>query len=255
MLCQPSLGLLAVTFGTMPVAARVIAIVRVIALVTFIEMPATGRRAATHQIPQNLLLAGQKWVRLPIGWPVAAEDVRHFDHGRGLQPVHEFPQWRGDRLTHLIGQMGIDGGCGGRGMTEDRLDDPQIDPGLQQVRRKGMTQRMHVSRLGHAAFEQCTTECLLQRRAGDGAAIVLDAVLKTVPCDGREKPHARTMRRPKFAQLLEGGFTEGHVTRPSRRACNRTPSWAGSLSLGHNFWPLEVFENVICIQNSSRFSL
>ena len=97
-------------------------------------------------------------------------------------------------------------------MTQDGLDDPQIDSGLQQVRREGMAQRVHVSRLGHAALVQCTTEGLLQRRARDGAAVVLHAVLKTVSCHRREKPYARAMRRPEFAQLLERGFTERHVT-------------------------------------------
>jgi hypothetical protein len=52
------------------------------ALVTFIDMTATGRRAAAHQIRQNLLLAGQEWVLLSVGRPVAAENVRHLDHGR-----------------------------------------------------------------------------------------------------------------------------------------------------------------------------
>src|SRR6185295_3812286 len=79
---QPTFGLLTMAFGTMAVAARVIAVLRVTALVTFIEMTAAGRRAAADQIPQSLMLARQEAMVRSIGWSVAAENVRHLNHGR-----------------------------------------------------------------------------------------------------------------------------------------------------------------------------
>src|SRR6185295_7118500 len=112
----------------------------------------------------------------------------------GLQPVHELVQWRGHRLTHLLGQMRVDGGGGGRGMAEDRLDDAQIDSGLQQVCRKGMSQGVYMGGLAHAAFVQCTPESPLQRRAGDGTAVLLHAVGKSVTSHRREEPDGGTMR-------------------------------------------------------------
>ena len=60
LLRQPALGLLAVAFGTMPVAARVIAVVRVSTLITRIQLASQRRGATTQNILDGLVLTGAK---------------------------------------------------------------------------------------------------------------------------------------------------------------------------------------------------
>ena len=82
-MAEPTLGLFPVTLRTMPVPAGMITVVLLPAVITAIELAATGGGATAHQLLQHLLLAGQKPVGLSIGRAVEAEDVRHLDHERG----------------------------------------------------------------------------------------------------------------------------------------------------------------------------
>ena len=77
---QPAFDLFSVTLGTMPVAAGVIAVKLMSAAIALVKLAAAGRRAATHQILQELLLTGQKGVRPRVIRSVAAKDIRHLDH-------------------------------------------------------------------------------------------------------------------------------------------------------------------------------
>ena len=79
---EPTVGLFPVTLRTMPVATGMITIVFLAAVITAIELAATGGGATTHQLLQHFLLTGQKGVCLSIGRAVEAEDVRHLDHER-----------------------------------------------------------------------------------------------------------------------------------------------------------------------------
>ncbi len=81
-MAEPTLGLFPVTLRTMPVPAGMITVVFLAAVITAIELAATGGSAAAHQVLQHLLLTGQKPVGLSIGRAVEAEDVRHLDHER-----------------------------------------------------------------------------------------------------------------------------------------------------------------------------
>jgi len=82
-MAEPTLSLFPVTLRTMPVAAGMITVVFLAAVITAIELAATGGGATTHQLLQHLLLTGQKAVGLSIGRAVEAEYVRHLDHERG----------------------------------------------------------------------------------------------------------------------------------------------------------------------------
>ena len=50
--------------------------------------------------------------------------------GGGSQTVHQFIDGRVDRVADLLGQMRVKGRGVGRGMAEDVLNHPQIDPRL-----------------------------------------------------------------------------------------------------------------------------
>jgi hypothetical protein len=65
--------------------------------------------------------------------PMAAEDVRHFDHGAGSESVGQLVNGGLDRLAHLLGQVRIKGGGRRRGVAQDILDYPQINASLQQM--------------------------------------------------------------------------------------------------------------------------
>jgi hypothetical protein len=67
----------------MPVPAGMIAVVFLAAVITAIELAATGSGTTADQIFEHLLLAGQQNVLLSIDRAVEAEDVRHLDHERG----------------------------------------------------------------------------------------------------------------------------------------------------------------------------
>jgi hypothetical protein len=72
---------------------------------------------------------------------VEAEDVRHLQHAT-LECGDELVDGQGNRLDDLRCQMGIDGRGSGRSVTENTLDDAQIDPGFQQVGGVAVTQRV-----------------------------------------------------------------------------------------------------------------
>jgi hypothetical protein len=67
----------------------------------------------------------------------AAEDVRHLDHDRaaasevGHQSIEDLSQ----RNAGWLGQVGVDGGGGDIGVTEQDLNDPGIDAIFQQTGR------------------------------------------------------------------------------------------------------------------------
>src|SRR5438132_9094091 len=113
-------------------------------------------------------------------------------NGGGLESVHQLIDRRLDRLAHLLGQMRIDGGGGRGGMTENALDDAQVDARFQQVRGKGVTQRMYVGGLGHTALLEGATKGALQGAAGDGSDIVLHAVAPSGAWGRREQSSGRT---------------------------------------------------------------
>src|SRR5438093_9311488 len=104
-MAEPTLGLFPVTLRTMPVPAGMITIVLLPAVITAIELAATGRGTTADQIFEHLLLAGQQRVLLSIGRAVEAEDVRHLDHERGgLESVHQLIDRGLDRLADLLRQ-------------------------------------------------------------------------------------------------------------------------------------------------------
>src|SRR5207249_4020839 len=113
-------------------------------------------------------------------------------NGGGLQSVHQLIDRRLDRLAHLLGQVRIDGGGGRGGMTQNALDDAQVDGRFQQVRGKGVTQRMYVGGLAHTALLEGATEGALQSAAGDRSDVVLHAVAHSVTGDRGEQPSGRT---------------------------------------------------------------
>jgi len=163
--------------------------------------------------------------------PVAAQNVRHLDHGRGLQSVHQLVDGRVDGVPDLLGQVRIDGGGGGRGVAEDDLDDAQVDPGLQQMGGEGMSEGVDVGGFAHAALVHGQTEGPLQGAARDGAAVVLHAVGETVAGHGREEPEGRTVRGPELTESFEGFLRQGHETILTAFAVD-VQELAGGIDLG-----------------------
>src|SRR6266576_6432695 len=73
-----------------------------------------------------------------------------------------------------------------------------------------VTQTMDMSLFADTALLEGATKSSLQSAVVDGAGVVRDAVFEAMPGHGREKPERRTMRRPEFAQSLQGLLGQGH---------------------------------------------
>jgi len=100
-------------------------------VIAFVQMTATSLGAAVHQIFQYALLTVQELVLLLITRPMAAENVRHLDHGANSESVDQLVDGLIDRLPHLLSQVGVEGSGRWRGVAQDRLNDAQIDSRLQ----------------------------------------------------------------------------------------------------------------------------
>ena len=177
LLLQPSLGLLAVALGTVPIAARVIAVMARAALLAAIDLSTQRRRAALLDGLQGPPLAGQDsqaGANLRSG---GAENVRHLQHReplgcadlkvqcQGVQRIHQL-------IPHLGRQVSVDGGGAWTAMPENLLNEAQLHPGFQQMRGVRMPQGMH----GGLLFDPT----LLQRRRKGPAQIAhLDGPLLT----------------------------------------------------------------------------
>lgn len=78
----------------------------------------------------------------------------------------------------VSGHVRIDFGCGDAGMPEQLLDDAQIGPVLEQVRREAMAQHVR----GHVARDAGPADPLLDRsQSVTGAKAVPRLVRKTLP--------------------------------------------------------------------------
>ena len=73
---------------------------------------------------------------------MAADDVRHLQNGalagRSAETVDEVRERIGERGAHLLGQVRVDLRRPGAAVPEDLLNDPQIHPGFQEMRRERM---------------------------------------------------------------------------------------------------------------------
>src|SRR5882724_13639759 len=82
LLCQPALGLVTMTLGTVPIATGVIGINLPAAVVTLFQVAAKVGRTTRLNILQGPRLTGQQLVLSAIGRTMAAEDLRHLQHAK-----------------------------------------------------------------------------------------------------------------------------------------------------------------------------
>jgi len=131
----------------MPIATGVVAIHLPAARGALRALPSTRRGPTRHQIAQRARLAREQ-TRPEVrthGGPVAADDLRHLQHGalaRSAEAVDEVRERIGEGGADLLGQMRVDLRRPGTTVAEDLLNDPQVHPGFQQMRGEGMSQRI-----------------------------------------------------------------------------------------------------------------
>ena len=143
---KPAFGLVSMAFWTTPILAGVIREDLGGTFVAAPEMSAESLGAAGKDIGDGALMGW--WHRRAMGRQViareAAEDVRDLDHGGtaasevGHQSIKDLSQ----RNAGWLGQVGIDGGGGDIGVTEQNLNDPGIDAIFQQTGRITVAQNV-----------------------------------------------------------------------------------------------------------------
>lgn len=133
----------------MAIPARVIAIDLAAARRALRELAATGRRPTRHEIAQRARLAREQTtpeLGAP-GGPMAADDIRHLQHGvlvvRSAEAVDEMRQWIGEGRPDLLSQVRVDLSCPGTAVAQDLLNDPKVHAHFQQMRRERVAQRVH----------------------------------------------------------------------------------------------------------------
>ena len=131
----------------MPITARVVGVTREPAIGAALDMPAQRRRSARLDRRHDATLGAAEMVRvgLPVCRAVAAEDIRHLQHGahrggsggRGDEVRHDatcglqFIE-RAGRRTYLVGREAKIPGCRAQtAMTEQQLDGAQIGAGFE----------------------------------------------------------------------------------------------------------------------------
>src|ERR1700674_2426225 len=95
LLLQPSLRLLAVTFGAVPIPTRVIAVVLVPTAITALQMASEESRATMLDISHGLQLPWRELVTGSERLTVEAEDLRHLQH-EALKLVDDLIDLLGD---------------------------------------------------------------------------------------------------------------------------------------------------------------
>src|SRR2546428_12938247 len=132
MLLEPALGLLSVAFGTVPIAAGMITELQIFTVVTAVKLAPQSCRAAGRQIVDRPPVTGQQVMTFIIGRRMTAQNIGYFEH-KVSQSVGQLVNGSLDCLTHLLGQVGVNGGGRWCGVAEGALDKTQIDPGLQKM--------------------------------------------------------------------------------------------------------------------------
>jgi hypothetical protein len=131
MALQPPRGLVPATLRAVPVATGVIPIHLSLAGGALRELAAAGRRPARDEIAQSARLTREQTTaqcRAQSG-RVAADDVRHFEHGassRSAEAVDEVRERISEGGANLLRQVRVDLGGAGTAMPERLLDDAQI---------------------------------------------------------------------------------------------------------------------------------
>ena len=150
--CQPGFGSTGLTLRTVTVAARIVRDVFMGAIFAARHMPTKRRRSATLDCTHHLHLiqADMPLISRAPSSAMVAEDIcnlqRWTRHGGlrrssfplpALNPV-QIIKWAIHRRDHPNGDTGAPCRCREFGVTQQRLDDPDIDTTLQQMGRKGM---------------------------------------------------------------------------------------------------------------------
>src|SRR6266581_4308285 len=85
LLVEPALSLVPVALGTMPVPARMVAVLPRAAVIAGLHVAAEGRRAARRDVVQGAELRGmqERAMEPAVDVPDRADDVRELEHRRG----------------------------------------------------------------------------------------------------------------------------------------------------------------------------
>jgi hypothetical protein len=159
---KPALGLVSMAFWTTPILAGVIREDLGGTFVAVPEMSAESLGAAGKDIGDGALMGWRH--RRAMGRQViareAAEYVRDLDHGgiAGSEAGHQSIEDRSQRNAGWLGQMGVDGGGGDIGVTEQNLDDPGINTILEQTGRITVAQDVRRHLLFDAGGGACVSE-------------------------------------------------------------------------------------------------
>src|SRR5436190_10163358 len=111
----------------------------------------------------------------------------------------------------LTGHVGVQLGRGDTRMTEQLLDDPQVGPTLEQVRREGMTKRVRAHRerqAGHPRGGLDDRERLLAR---EPCAAIAEEERPAAPrLDVRDREETRPVLRNPPSEPVEGDLADRH---------------------------------------------
>ena len=104
-------------------------------------------------------------------------------------------------VDRLLREMGIDGGGLGVFVSENLLDDPQIDAVFEQICGVAVAKRVYGDMFLDAAPAENSLESLLKTGGGEGTLSVL----------GGEKPGLRPANAPVGPEVLQGPLRKRYV--------------------------------------------
>ena len=222
---DPPMGGLCPALGAGFVVARVVSKLKVPALFTGKGTPAQCRSAAMSDRPDGaMLLRRERRSRFEELRNKTAQRLQHrggsaHEFWRGLalagqlaaEPVHQLQCIFGG----LVGQMQIHHGGGDLFMAQEFLDGVQMRPGLQEMRGKRMTQRMHRGIREVELFAGHNNQPLeggTRHRAGGGVHAPGQrrrGVVVPSACVGEDEQRV-PVKAPVAAQFLPQGGGQGH---------------------------------------------
>jgi hypothetical protein len=222
----------ALALRTVTVTARVVSDARVAAIVASLDMATERGGPACLDGGHDTALVRRhvRALRGAVRLAMAAKDIRHLKRGAHARELSGRDQFDGKAIERarcptdqVGGDLRVTSGRGQLDMSQQNLNDPDIDPALQKMGGKAVAERMCGDGLADPGSLSRHPASILLRRDTD--------MLSRFPA--RKKPKAWTSVPPISAKNIEKCWRQHRVTIPATLAIHDMYKFAPAIDRAH----------------------